>query len=226
LKIVSFDNGRATWLFPIEEFAPAAGSNSTSVISAVAARYGFALVPTITTQEAMAKNGLPFGMGHFEVNGTNFTVTDFVVYNDGIVAVAEKTEWAEAFLADVTSWVQEQFGFREISSGVRKLYASTVIVDFETPLSRLLTGYEAISELITSRTVTIMPERKPMQFSRLDFEVDRTTLVGQLALPKFILERRATVSFDQERYFSSAPMHTTDHIAVLEEIERLAEYGA
>jgi hypothetical protein len=222
LKIVSFDNGRATWLFPLEEFAPAAGSNSTSVISAIAARYGFTQVPMITTQESMAKNGLPFGMGHFEVNGTRFTVTDFVVYNDGIVAVAEKTEWAEAFLEDVTSWVK-QFGFREISSGIRKLYASTVVVDFETPLSRLLTGYEAISELITSRTVTIMPERKQMQFARLDFEIDRTTLVGQIALPRFALERRAAVSFAQERYFSTAPMHTTDHIAVLEEIERLAE---
>jgi hypothetical protein len=223
LKIVSYDNGRATWLFPLEEFAPAAGSNSASVISAIANRYGFAQVPTITTQESMAKNGLPFGMGQFEINDTRFTVTDFLVYNDGIVAVAEKTEWAEAFLADVTFWVK-QFGFREIFSGIRKLYASTVVVDFETPLSRLLTGYEAISELITSRTVTIMPERKQMQFARLDFEVDRTTLAGQLALPKFILERRAAVSFTQERYFSTGPMHTTDHIVVLEEIEKLAQH--
>ena len=52
----------------------------------------------------MAKNGLPFGMGHFEMNGAIFTVTDFVVYNDGIVAVAEKTDWAEAFLQDITNW--------------------------------------------------------------------------------------------------------------------------
>jgi hypothetical protein len=224
---VKFESGRVTWLFPLEEFVPLAGSNNPSVIVQIAARYGFTRVPMITTQESMAKNGLPFGMGHFEVNGARFAVTDFVVYNDGIVAVAEKTDWAEAFLVDVTSWVREQFGFRNISSRVRRLYASTIVVDFETPLSRILSGYEIISKLITSRTVTIMPEMpeptQPMQFSRIDFEVDRTTMIGQLAVPKFVLERRSGVSFSQERYFSIAPMHTTDHVAVIEQIEKLAE---
>lgn len=112
---------------------PTAGSNNPSVISQIAARYNFGIVPTITTQESMAKNGLPFGMGHFEMNGSIFTVTDFVVYNDGIVAVAEKTDWAEAFLQDITNWVMQSFGFREVTSGVRRLYGSTIIVDFETP---------------------------------------------------------------------------------------------
>jgi hypothetical protein len=222
LKIVKFDSGRVTWLFPLEEFVPVAGANSPSVVSQLAARYGFAQVPTITTQESMAKNGLPFGMGQFELSGTRFLITDFVIFNDGIVAVAEKTDWAEAFLEDVTSWVKKEFGFRDISSGIRKLYLSTIIVDFERPLSRLLAGYELISELITSRTVTIMPDKKPMELARLDFEIDRTTLVGQAALPKFILERRVAASFAQERYLSSAPMHSADHAAVLSEIEKLA----
>lgn len=223
MKIVKFESGRVTWLFPLEEFVPAAGASNPSVISQIAARYGFSIVPMITTQESMAKNGLLFGMGQFEVNGTRFAITEFVVYNDGIVAVAEKTDWAEAFLEDVTSWVREQFGFRNVSSGVRRLYASTIVVDFETPLSRIVSGYEIISKLITSRTVTIMPEpTQPMQFSRIDFEIDRTTMTGQLALPKFVLERRAAMSFSQERYFSIAPMHTTDHVVVLEQIEKLA----
>lgn len=222
MKVVKFESGRATWLFPLEEFVPPAGANNPSIISRVAARYGFAIIPTITTQEAMAKNGLPFGMGQFEVKGTRFIVTDFAVYNDGIAAVAERTEWAEAFLEDVSSWVKQEFGFREASSGIRKLYGSTIIVDFETSLSRLLRGYQRISELITLRTVTIMSGQKPMQFSRLDFEVDKTTLVGQVAVPKFALERRAGVNFTQERYYSTAPMHTADHLEVLQEIEQIA----
>jgi hypothetical protein len=97
------------------------------------------------------------------------------------------------------------------------------VVDFENPPSRLILGYEAISELITSHTQTIMPALKSMQFSRMDFEVDRKTLdSGQVALPKFILERRANVGFEQERWFSSAPMQTADHLEVLSEIEKLA----
>ena len=74
----------------------------------------------------------------------------------------------------------------------------------------------------TYNWVTIMPDIKPMEFSRLDFEIDRTTLLGQMALPKFSLERRGGISFVQERYFSTAPMTTADHIETLEEIERVA----
>jgi hypothetical protein len=65
-----------------------------------------------------------------------------------------------------------------------------------------------------------------MQFSRLDFEIDRRTLdSGQVALPKYILERRPNVDFEQERWFSTAPMQTDAHIEVLTEIEKLAAQG-
>jgi hypothetical protein len=222
LNIVSFDSARVTWLFPLEEFAPAAGSDGRSVLAAIAARYGFAQLPTITTRDDMAKKGLPFGLGQFDIDGARVSISDFLVYNDGIVAIAEKTEWADKFLEDVVEWVKREFGFREPSSGIRKLYASTLIVEFERPLSRLISGYELISELVSSRSITITPDRKPLQFSRLDFEVDKTTLDGQTALPKFILERRGGVSFSQERYYSAAPMHTAHHLEVLTEIEKLA----
>jgi hypothetical protein len=222
LKIISFDNARATWLFPLEEFTPLAGADGRALLAAIAVRYGFTRLPAITTREDMAKNGLQFGVGQFEIDGARANIPDFIVYNDGIVAMAEKTEWADKFLEDVVQWVKEEFGFRDFSSGIRKLYASTLIVDFETPLSRLLRGYELISELISSRTITIMPSRKPLQFSRLDFEVDKTEMEGQLALPKFVLERRSGVLFSQERYYTVAPMHTASHIEVLTEIERLA----
>ena len=86
---------------------------------------------------------------------------------------------------------------------------------------RLIVGYEVISKLITDRAITILPEPKPMQFSRLDMEVDKSA-VAQVALPRFILERRAGVSFQQERYCTVAPMHTKDHLAVLEQIEKIA----
>jgi hypothetical protein len=222
LRIISFDSARVTWLFPLEEFAPAT-SNPGVVLAGIASRYNFTRTPTITTREDIANNGLVFGLGHFQFSGETIGISDFIIYNDGIVAISQKTEWAEAFLEDIFSWVKENFGFRDLSSGIRKMYASNLVADFDSPLSGLISNYEAISGIITSRTITIMRDRKPMQFSRLDFEVDRRTLdSGQVALPKFVLERRSGVSFEQERWFSVAPMHTAQHIEVLAEIEALA----
>jgi hypothetical protein len=112
MKVISFDSARATWLFPLEEFAPASGANAPSILIAVAERYSFAQRPGITTREDMEKKGLPFGVGQFKVNGAAVIINDFGIYNDGLVAVAERTEWAEAFLEDVVGWVVEKYEFR------------------------------------------------------------------------------------------------------------------
>jgi hypothetical protein len=181
------------------------------------------LIPKITTREDMAKSGLVFGMGRFQYQSQPLVISDFGVYNDGLAAVAEKTEWAEAFLEDVAAWVRSEFGFRELSSGLRKLYNSSVVVDFEASPSRLVANFKRIADLISDRSVTITGDRRQMDFGRLDFEVDRG-LGGLSVIPKFTIERRigTGVSFAQERYFSNAPMRTADHIATLEEIERMA----
>jgi hypothetical protein len=223
MRIISFESARVTRLFPLEEFTPAAGANSPSIISLIAQRYGFAIVPTITTREDLNKNGLVFGMGHFQYDGQPLIVTDFAIYTDGLAAVAQRSEWAEAFLDDVTSWVRTEFGFREISSPTRKLYSNSVVVDFENSPSRLVRQFKQIADFISDRTVTLTSDRKQMNFARLDFEIDKMTLGGgQVATSKFTLERRAGVGFEQERYFSSAPMTTADHIETLEQIERVA----
>ena len=223
MRIISFESARVTRLFPLEEFTPAAGANSPSILSLLAQRYGFSIVPTITTREDLTKNGLLFGMGHFQYAGQPLVVTDFAIYTDGLAAVAQKSEWAEAFLDDVISWVKTEFGFREISSSIRQLYNSSVVVDFENSPSGLVRQFKQIADFISDRTVTIARDRKQMNFARLDFEIDKRTLAaGQVAISRFILERRAGVGFEQERYFSSAPMTTDDHIQTLEEIERAA----
>jgi hypothetical protein len=63
-----------------------------------------------------------------------------------------------------------------------------------------------------------------MDFARLDFEIDKKTLAtqGQVAVSKFILERRASIQFAREGYFSSAPMTTANHLQTLADIEQMA----
>jgi hypothetical protein len=220
MKIINFESSRATWLFPLEEFTPVGGSDAKKVLGRIAAKYGFSHTPTITTREDMTKAGLHFGVGQFEIEGRSVNISDFFIYEDGLAAVSHRTEWAESFLVDIVKWTQAEFGFRETS--IKSIYSSGVVVEFETPLAGLFFGYEKISELITGRTKTIMPMVKPMQFSRFDFEIDKLTLEGQTVTPKFIIERRAGTGFERERYYSAAPMSTTDHLEVLGEIEKLA----
>ena len=51
VKIISFESARVTWLMPLEEFAPASGANSPAVVALIAQRYGFSIVPQITSRD-------------------------------------------------------------------------------------------------------------------------------------------------------------------------------
>jgi hypothetical protein len=44
--------------------------------------------------------------------------------------------------------------------------------------------------------------------------------IDQIERSDFLLERRAGASYQQNRYYSGAPMKTADHIRLLEIIER------
>jgi hypothetical protein len=222
MKIISFDNAKATWLFPLEEFAPASGANSPSVLDAIAERYKFTHKPTITTREDLEKKGLVFGVGGFSKDGDFTVINDFAIYTDGLAAVSRTTEFADAFLDDVSGWVIDQYKFRKIDNN-RRLYSSNVVVEFEHSPAELITGHNRLIELLNARTKTIMNKSASFRFSRLDFEMDKRELVdGQTFAPKFVLERRAGVDFSKERYFSAATMQTAEHLVVLNEIEKLA----
>ena len=91
-----------------------------------------------------------------------------------------------------------------LSSDIRKLYSNTVVVDFEVPVSRLLHKFEQIVSFIGERAITISPEYKKFDFSRLDFEVDRR-VAPRAPVAKFILEAQTQILASSKRGISLRP---------------------
>src|ERR1700730_2480368 len=141
MRVISFDNARATWLFPLEEFAPASGATPQSILAEIDDKYDFTRRPDITTREDMNQKGLLFGIGRFSTKDQSVTINDFAIYTDGIAAVSERSDFSEAFLTDVFEWVVEKFNFRRVDTK-RRLYSSTVVVEFDRSPARLIAGYE------------------------------------------------------------------------------------
>ena len=222
MRVVSFDNARVTWLFPLEEFAPASGATPQSILAEIGERYNFTRRPDVTTREDMNQKGLLFGVGRFTTKDQSVMINDFAIYTDGIAAVSERSDFAEAFLNDVFEWVIEKFNFRRVDTK-RRLYSSVVVVEFERSPACLVAGYEKLVQLINSKIDTIMKKPASVQFTRLGLEMDPKELAdGQVAAPKFVLERRGGIEYTKERYFSSATMQTAAHLEVLNEIEKMA----
>jgi hypothetical protein len=206
-------------LFPFEEIVPLGGASGRDIIEMVKQRYAFLNAPDLSTaREEFLKNGYQFQSGEIEHDGVKANILDFSVYTDGIVVSAATTETAEFFLDSVIRLMQTEFSFRDFSTPPQRYFLSNLVVEFDRPLGNLLSQFETISNVISKRIAQTYKIDVPMNLARIDFEIDKTVIKQTIA--RFSVERRFGIPFDKERYFSGAPLRTSDHISLLEQIEK------
>lgn len=218
MEVVSFDTGRATWLFPTEEFVPLGGADAMAIIQKVADRYQFRNSPENPNREEVDKNGLKFSTGIFEFQGRRTGIGEFILYNDGIVAVSNTTEHALAFLDDLIEFVIGEFQFRRPISPIKKVYVSVLTVEFESSMANMFANHTALTSLVGTYLNAPQHTSHGVEVTRLDFSLDDSTVASN-ARPKLIIESRATVPLARRRYFSNAAMHTKAHVELLSQIE-------
>jgi hypothetical protein len=221
MKLISIDVGRVTWLFPVEEILPIGGAEGPNIVQAIASRYAFTQSPSNPTREDIDKNGLKFLAGHFEHEKNRANITEFAVFNDGIVVSSVSTEAAEAFFEDVYAFLRSNFGFREIVSTVKRVYLSNLVVELGPSLSKALDSYAQIAKVIGEKLNKLDGSKHPVELARLDFALNKDPEFRPPNIPRFTIEKRAHAPFSQHRYFSSAPIPTKDHLTMLEHLEKL-----
>jgi hypothetical protein len=182
-------------------------------------KYRFLHPPANPTREDIEKNGLKFADGRRVDGDHSANIFEFIVFNDGIVAASTSTEQAESFLQDVYAFLISEFKFRAITSDMKKVLLSTVVVDFETSLTRLVQGHKVEKELLRKH-LNADDSNFPLELSRVDFALNKDPEFRPPNIPRLLIEKRANTQFSQHRYFSSAPIQTTKHLEILEQFER------
>lgn len=221
MKIISYETGRVTWLFPIEEFSPLGGALAQQLISAIAKRYAFERVPTSLTAESISQNGLKFESGIFDYQGNLVNLGEFIAYSDGIVASTNMTERSEAFLDDIVTWLQSTMNFRPIETPVQKMNLSVLSVELDAPLSSALKP-ELPLEALAANWLKTERTNVSAVLGRMDFLIERpmSERTLQTPPPRLVIEQRVSTVPEQLRFFSSAPITTKHHVEALEEINK------
>jgi hypothetical protein len=222
MRIINYDSSRVTTLFPLEEIIPLSGANDREIIDAVTKRYGFLKSPDLAKDD-VTKDGYKFGSGQFPHGVTVFKIGEFSIFRDGLVVTAATTDGSEAFLDDIIKFMRESFSFRDFETKPRRYFQSQLVVEFDRPPENLLKSLHEITAAISKPLAEIYGAEIPMQFYRIDFDLDKIGIVVPAAatVQKFIIERRLGVPFDKQRFFCAAPMRTHNHIEVLQSIETL-----
>ncbi|MBI4454897.1 MAG: hypothetical protein HY644_03255 [Acidobacteria bacterium] len=219
MKTISVFLGRVAMMKPLHEFAPLGGVYLPRVFDAIKAKYLFA-----TTPSAAQAEGYKFSIGRIMKGGRECPIQELAIFTDGVVCSADDTDTAELFLGDLLWYLREQFGFREIHDGVRKLFNSQVWVQFDKSLDGLLSKVESIADAIGKAEASLYGIKgESVHLHSVVFDYDRTKISPMLEnIAPFRIERKIKAPFSENVLYSVAPLRTKTHLEVLEQIERIA----
>jgi hypothetical protein len=217
MKLLSIRTARTIWLVPPTYINPR-GRFILPGILACAKRYGFVKVPNPQSFfETPVK--VMFEGGSFTASDGVSVVVNLTLHDDGIVAdTRSSTEDSELFLEDALGWLATEFQLPEPSElSIKKIYLSEVNLAFDRSIEIFNDRFSNFVRSLRSGVGT--NPAKPMELVNLNFGTDPGTGARQALLR---IERDVGASFNENRYFSSALLQTSEHLKLLREFEEAA----
>lgn len=184
-------------------------------------RYGFVGLPA-TREEIFpsdASKGVIFRHGKCTLADRVIVIEYLQIFPNGLLIATQKdTADADLVVEDVLNWAASTFNFQYEPIRPSIAHNSQLEVRFDKSLPQLLPVLSSVGDAISSRLDDFFETKPRYEFMTLNFYFDKTK-VPPLAPSVFRLDRREGVPFDQEVYWSEAPLSTRHHIEVLTEFE-------
>jgi hypothetical protein len=190
------------------------------LIEAVKNKYGFTKAPG-------PNEPLDFQLGKLPEGNRVITVEQFVltfltqVTSLG-AATRTSTDDADFFLEHLIEWASKEFSL-DSTRPFPPAYHSQVEFSFDKPLSSRFEEVRGIGRAITNIVkgygLKQCPEFEFGGFS-MHFDPDEPALPKPVPTP-FAIERRVGSPYEENKYFSQAPLKTQDHKAILEQLEKI-----
>lgn len=224
MKLLSVVGGRVGIYVPLSDIAPLSGLYLPDVAGAITERYAFAQTPKFDP-DSLAKLGVAFGMGKFSASGEERNIRTLNLYNDGIIADCYSTEEAVLFVQDLLKWAGEKFELRisAMPDGRPLHLVSALVVEFPESVATAFSKFAAVLELARQTFHATYGVERDVAVTTFNFNIDPSTVSGPVAQsPGFAIERELNQPYSLNRFWSQAPVHTQDHIRILERFESLA----
>lgn len=217
MKILFVGLARAIWLFETSQLNPK-GLSLQPTIEKLTEKYKFSKAPK-NPLDYDDQRALVFKSGTF-INSKGIPVMiTFSIYSDGLVAdTTSSTNDATEFLAEVMTWLKTDCGLLPPPE-IRKGYVSQMDVECVTPLINVNPKLTNFLHDIELRVKSADGMVRRYEVGGLSFWTEDITKPGAPAPIKF--ERKFNAPWSANHYFSQAPLETTVHLELLNELEAL-----
>jgi len=216
MELLSVQRARSVWLFDLSDLNPRGKSVGEALIDWLESAYHFSKKPSSPTDLDESK-ALAFTGGEFQIRDEIFIDVELRIYNDGIVGdTRSSTEDTDTFLADVLQTFSKEFNLPYRPDMVRKkLFHSELNVRTEKSLAFLNPRLSEFTHRLAELTRNPMSSLQP---TGIAFWADNA---GNPQITEFRFERKIGTAFEELRYWSKAPLPTSQHLEMLDILESI-----
>ena len=184
------------------------------LLRAIAERYSFQKSPT--SYEEISSDTRLFQGGKWN----NFQIDELGIYSDGVIAAAPSgTDVTTGIVDDLFEFITGEYGFEMTSQREFRHYESGIVIELPENITNRFKGLYALSQDLTNFQVAYDLPAYKFETARISSFVDPTVYNGKIPLG-FNLERRAGESFEENRWYCSAPLKTEDHLELVTNLEK------
>ena len=209
---------RVLGFFEIAALNPRNGLFFPDVTKELVQTFNFQTFPR-TLEEWRDPNGSQFSSGKL---GT-VVIDKFVLFNNGIqVDTSTNTTESKRILLAILEWGKEKFGLSYSSGSIVRwgyvsnlVFASDVAILSTPPLENLSIR---VSDALTDEGIGLGV--RPLIYQPIFQAVGHDPLATKYGRAPFTIQRRLDVPFDDNKYFSEAPLPTDVHIELLRKFEQ------
>jgi hypothetical protein len=223
MKLITSVQGTVILHVSTDDVIPTGGLLIRDLLRVVGDTYQFSVKPEIppgTTPNLIPT--LLFRSGVLETEKEKFPISQLIIAWGGGAISANTTDAADKVLDDYIRCMDTTLCYRFASAKMRRTYYSNVVVQFDSGIEKRISAIGKI-EAILNRTMT--GRASPFKIKRLAFGYGDPIQPTSMAIENFdnadfVIERRASEPYSENRYFCGGPTRTDDLIKILELIER------
>lgn len=222
MKLIASVQGTVAVRVSNDEVIPERSVLQRDLVQFVGDCYNFSVRPNIAPGMPVQPH-LVFQQGKLiKDEGDEYPIHQLTIFVNGDAITARSTEISDIILDDYLGKLDEGLGYRFAKSAQTRLYVSNVAVEFAAGLEEYIQALHMIEDVLNNE---IPRDGVPFKIKRLAFGYGESTPPSLQSLDEiknadFLIERRSGEPYSKNRYFSSAPLRTSDHVRVLEQIEK------
>jgi hypothetical protein len=216
MELLNIVTARAVWLFDISELNPRGKTLFPEIFEWMKDTYNFDTSPK-SVNDIDSTKAFVFSRGTFQVREEIFIDVELKIYSDGFIAnTSSSTRDAEAFLEDALNAASKEFSLAFKPEIIRRtMFLSEMNVkSLKNPLGinpALATFADKIADALPASM------RQPFEFSGVTFWPVQEMTPSPLSTFRF--ERKLHTAPNEHKYYSVAPLHTDDHLNLLDWFE-------